>query len=385
MCDVERLFVIAAGNEGFPRTVSSPGSADAALTVGAVDRSDALAGFSSQGPRVGDDALKPDITAPGVGIVAARATGTEMGTPVDERYMTASGTSMATPHVAGAAVLLAQQHPDWKGGQLKSTLMGSAKPNTGLSVYQQGAGRVDAARAVTQTVTSDAASVSYGRVAWPYTSGPLAQTVTYRNTGTVDVTLTLAPNVTGPGGATPPTGMFTTSAATVTVPAGGQTQVTLTVDVSVGGPAGLYSGVLVATSGQTTVVTPLAVNKEEESYNLTITHLDGNGAPTQDAFLIVMGWDRNILEWGPANPDGTSTVRMPKGRYNLSASINSAQDTALLVQPIVDLTRDIALTLDARAAKPVSVTVPEPSAQLAFVDVATPTTRRSSRGEQGCT
>jgi hypothetical protein len=56
------LFVIAAGNAGDARTIASPGSADAALTVGAVDSSDAVAGFSSRGPRTGDEAIKPDIS-----------------------------------------------------------------------------------------------------------------------------------------------------------------------------------------------------------------------------------------------------------------------------------------------------------------------------------
>ncbi|MFD1326283.1 S8 family serine peptidase, partial [Micromonospora sonneratiae] len=148
------LFVIAAGNDGGEGTVGSPGSADAALTVGAVDRDDELAEFSSRGPRVGDEAIKPDVTAPGVDIVAARASGTEMGEPVGDSYVTSSGTSMATPHVAGAVALLAQQHPTWKADQLKATLVGSAKPNPGLTAFEQGAGRVDVARAITQTVTT---------------------------------------------------------------------------------------------------------------------------------------------------------------------------------------------------------------------------------------
>ncbi len=102
------LFVTAAGNDGRAGTVSSPGSADAALTVGAVDRSDALADFSSEGPRIGDGAVKPDITAPGVDIVAARATGTAMGSTVDDFYTAESGTSArpapaAPPHPPGCS------------------------------------------------------------------------------------------------------------------------------------------------------------------------------------------------------------------------------------------------------------------------------------------
>ncbi|HEX6343723.1 S8 family serine peptidase, partial [Umezawaea sp.] len=97
------LFVIAAGNSGSTETISSPGSADAALTVGAVDRNDGIAPFSSRGPRVGDGAVKPDVTAPGVDIVAAKSSTGVIGTPVADGYVSMSGTSMATPHVAGAA------------------------------------------------------------------------------------------------------------------------------------------------------------------------------------------------------------------------------------------------------------------------------------------
>ncbi|MDT7790558.1 MAG: hypothetical protein QOF58_8977, partial [Pseudonocardiales bacterium] len=105
------LFVVAAGNSG--RAVSSPAAADAALTVGAVDRADKLADFSSRGPRVGDGAIKPDITAPGVDIVAAKAKNGTIGTPVDANHVSLSGTSMATPHVAGAAAILAAKNPAW--------------------------------------------------------------------------------------------------------------------------------------------------------------------------------------------------------------------------------------------------------------------------------
>src|SRR5438067_1162513 len=95
------LFVIAAGNDGSDYSVGSPGSADDALTVGAVTKQEQLADFSSRGPRIGDSALKPDITAPGVDITAARSKDGFLGTPGD-MYMSLSGTSMATPHVAGS-------------------------------------------------------------------------------------------------------------------------------------------------------------------------------------------------------------------------------------------------------------------------------------------
>lgn len=120
------LFVIAAGNEGTdPYSVSAPGTADAALTVGSVDSSDVLAYNSGAGPRLKDDGLKPDLTAPGVEVLAARS---QYMTGGEGYYRTESGTSMAAPHVAGAAVLLAQKHPEWSGQQIKDALMSTSAP-----------------------------------------------------------------------------------------------------------------------------------------------------------------------------------------------------------------------------------------------------------------
>ncbi len=149
------LFVAAAGNSGpDDDTVSSPGAAATALTVGAVDGDDRLADFSSHGPLANSHSVKPELVAPGVDIVAARAAGTSMGQPVDTRYTAASGTSMATPHVAGAVALLAQRHPDWRAGQLKAALVGAADPVSGSDVYAIGAGRLDAARALSGVVST---------------------------------------------------------------------------------------------------------------------------------------------------------------------------------------------------------------------------------------
>jgi hypothetical protein len=108
---------------------------------------------------------------------------------------------------------------------------------------------------------------------------------------------------------------------------------------------------------------------EQESHQLTIRYLDRNGSPDPDAFAAVIGWDADVAEWPAVQPDGTSTVRLPAGRYNLGAMLGAEPDTALLVQPVVDLTRDLTVTLDARQAAPISLTVPEQSARTGFVDV----------------
>ena len=106
------VMCVAAGNEGpGAGTVGSPGCARQVITVGASDDADAVAGFSSRGPTL-DGRQKPDICLPGSGIVSARAKGTVMGTPVDERYTRASGTSMATPHATGAVALMLCANPE---------------------------------------------------------------------------------------------------------------------------------------------------------------------------------------------------------------------------------------------------------------------------------
>jgi subtilisin family serine protease len=365
------LFVVAAGNEG--ASVSSPGSADSALTVGAVDRSDRIATFSARGPRVGDEAIKPDVTAPGVDIVAARAEGTGAGVPAGDAYTSMSGTSMATPHVAGAAALLAQQHPDWTAGRLKATLLGSAQPAAEATAFEQGAGRVDLARAVTQALTSDPTSLSYGRVAWPHDDDqPATKTVTYGNDGSADAVLDLALQITGADGAPAPDGMFTLDTSRLTVPAGGVAQVKLTADTTVAAADGHYTGRLVATAGSARVVTPLALHREPESYDLTLSHLGDDGAATRDYATTLVGLDRH---WRTdVGVDSTVTLRVPKGRYGLSTALYRTRadggfEVAVLARPVLDLRASTTLTLDARLAKPVVMTVPDPSARSAVANI----------------
>ncbi len=371
------LFVIAAGNSGpDDHTIESPGSAEAALTVGAVDKQDNLADFSSRGPRVGDGGIKPDITAPGVDIVAARAAGTELGDPVGDKYVRLSGTSMATPHVAGAAALLAQQHPTWKASRLKPVLTSSAKANPDLSVYEQGAGRVDVAKAIAQTVLGTPVSLSFGLAAWPHTDDkPVTKQVTYRNTAKKAVTLALKVELNRPGGRPAPASAMRVSATSVTVPAGGSASVSVTSDTRHDGPDGAYSGRLVATGpGGDSLATPLGVEKEVESYDLTIRHRDRQGKATADAFDMVVGLDNETFLNLEAGDDGTAKVRLPKGTYVLDADISdfeSPDPTIVeLVQPTVALTQNTTIDADARIARPVTTTVHRSSVRPVLVDVA---------------
>jgi len=82
----------------------------------------AFASFSSGGPRTGDSALKPDITAPGVSIFSTSA-----GTGNGGQFL--SGTSMASPHVAGVAALTRQAHPTWKVEDIKAAIVNTGSPS----------------------------------------------------------------------------------------------------------------------------------------------------------------------------------------------------------------------------------------------------------------
>ncbi|MFD1146320.1 S8 family serine peptidase [Saccharothrix hoggarensis] len=370
------LFVIAAGNSGRPGSVGSPGSADAALTVGAVNRDDSIAPFSSRGPRVGDGAVKPDVTAPGVGIVAAKSSAGRIGDPVGDAHVSISGTSMATPHVAGAAALLVQQHPEWTGAQVKATLMASAKINPALTAFDQGAGRVDLGKAITTTVTSEPATLAMGRQSWPHDDDtPVTKELTYRNSGTQPVTFPVSVDAKGPDGKPAPAGLFTVSPATVTVPAGGTATVTVTSDTRVSAVDGAFAGAVV---GGDVVRTPVSVDREPESYDVTAEFIDADGKPTAEYSGVVMGVDNDVFEF-LSGGGGAVTTRLPKGEYMVHADVftGDPQDMriAVLPRPSLTVAGNAKVTFDARTAKPVAVTAPDPAAKPILGDIGL--TRRS--------
>ncbi|MGW1557755.1 S8 family peptidase [Streptomyces sp. NPDC002144] len=366
------LTVAAAGNEGPDAgTVDSPGAAESALTVGAVDGEDRLADFSSTGPTA-DNALKPDLTAPGVAIVSARAAHGHMGDPAADGYVSMSGTSMATPHAAGAAAILAQRHPDWTGARIKQALTASTTPTTGATGYQQGTGRLDVSRALEGEVASEQTSVSFGKQLWPHTDDrPLTRHITYRNDGDHPVTLDLTATATGPGGSTAPVGMFTLSTTQLTVPAGGTADVDLTADTRVEAADGTYSGTLVATARNgadpaaadpAAVRTAFGVVREAEAHDLTLKFLDRGGRPVSAPLTEILGysgtyWTTN-LEDSERISKGVYRVRVPRGDYVVDTVLADASGTSALVRPRLSLTGDTTVVFDARKAKPVRITAP---------------------------
>ncbi|WP_033775432.1 S8 family peptidase, partial [Salinispora oceanensis] len=347
----DTLFVIAAGNNN-GGLIGTPGTAESALTVGAIDKQDQLAGFSSVGPLARTGALKPDLTAPGVAINAARS----QHSTGDGMYQSLDGTSMATPHVAGAAAILAQQHPNWTGQQLKTALMSSTQGLADTySAYQVGTGRLDIAAAVNTTVRATG-STYFGYFDWPHqpTDTPVTKSVTLTNTSTTAVTLDLT---------TTGNEAFTPDIPTVTVPAEGQIDVPVTGDPTAA-DVGEHTGYLIGTNpttGETITRTSLGLIKEDEHYDLTIKLRDRNGEPTS-ARVHVKTTDYPFP--GYTDVDGERTLRLPPGFYTVFTELDVAGERsdslglALLVTPETVLDKPTEVILDASQAQLLDTATP---------------------------
>ncbi|HYM83422.1 MAG TPA: S8 family serine peptidase [Candidatus Dormibacteraeota bacterium] len=183
------------------------------------------ASFTSGGPRNGDSAPKPDVTAPGVSVFS-----TGVGTGTGGAFI--SGTSMACPLVAGSAAQVLQAHPGWTPDAVKAALMGTADASSvkiiGYNSRLNGAGVVQTQKA-TQTVAYATTADHLDSLAFGYQplGGPLVESksFTLTNTSASDITFDLASSALG----LPASVAFP---ASVTVPAGGTADVSVTISMS---------------------------------------------------------------------------------------------------------------------------------------------------------
>ncbi|MFH8473486.1 S8 family serine peptidase [Streptomyces sp. NPDC018000] len=358
----DTLFVIAAGNLGAGQnTVSSPGCAPSALTVGAVDRDDSTAQFSSRGPVTGSHTLKPEIAAPGVGISAAAAGGRGV-----YAYQSMSGTSMATPHVAGAAAIVKQRHPEWTAQQIKAALVSSAKSDIPGDVRETGGGRLDVKAAIDTTVVG-APAVQGGSFNWPQDrSDRTTVDVPYTNSGSKPVKLSLkVSGVTGNDGSAVRSSVAELDASTVTVPAGATVKVPLEIDPAAKLKAAQYgdvTGRVLATGPDgVKVSTPFSVYVQPETVTLRVKLVDRAGKPAKGLSSVdLIGTDTSAGDRRFNNGVTEQVYQVRPGAYFVSSFIATPdakdatgkmlESVGYLARPQLNVTKDATLVLDARKA-----------------------------------
>jgi subtilisin family serine protease len=230
---------IAAGNdfEDFGRgSIGSPGSAEKAITAAAVTKQLAIAGFSSSGPTPISLEMKPDVAAPGVDITSSVP-------PSDGSWASFSGTSMATPHVAGAVALLLQRHPDWTPAQVKSALVLTGKPvpsaQTELPTTREGGGLIQVPAANVPLIFAAPTDLSFGLL---HTATSATRSVTLTDAGGGAGVWTASVALQGT-----PVGATVTVPSTITVP--GRLEVTASASTSA--PEADITGFVLLTLGTT--------------------------------------------------------------------------------------------------------------------------------------
>lgn len=243
-------FLGARGDGASAKQLVAADGTSVTITAAAVSNPSykALAGFTAGGPRIGDSALKPDITAPGVGTISARA-GSGTGSLVE------SGTSMASPTTAGVAADVLSKRPGLTPAQVKGILMSTADP-AGVQAYDPrtaGAGLVQARRAVDAatfaSVADGTASVSFG---YRPQDGALSVTkpLTISNLSSSTLTCDLSSSFTGDAqGAT-----LALAPSSITLPAGVSRQVNVTISMSAAAVAALPAAEPASGNGSVTSV-----------------------------------------------------------------------------------------------------------------------------------
>jgi subtilisin family serine protease len=296
-------FVIAAGNSYDYGTIGSPGVAEDAITVGATDFNDYTAYFSSKGPVENTFAIKPDVAAPGVSIYSS---------VLNNQYEYYNGTSMASPHVAGAAALLLDKNPTWTPAMIKGALMGTADNSNATTIWDQGAGRIDVLAAIQSELVFAPGSISLGVSDQSSSSWVTVKTITLENLTASDQNVTLSSEGESIGSGID----ISISPASITIPANSsqEFEITFTIDVetlAMKAYPEAYTGYVVATSASQTVKAPYAFLHSD------VVHLELTGELPGVVFVI--GTNPGNYYWKPFNPAPEIDLLLPAGTYDFIA------------------------------------------------------------------
>ena len=271
-----------------------------------------LAAFSSLGPTVGDNFLKPDLVAVG----GSDTFYTELYIPTQSYdplsdlysangYEAASGTSFSAPIVAGAALLVKQAHPGFTPAQIKSALVNSAAQTITVDengdpapIPSVGNGLLDTGAAVQTTVTVDPVSVSFGAVS----AVPVTKPITITNSSSASVTLSLSVTINNASANT----NVTLDKNSLTLAGGASGTVNLGLSGSAP-TAGAYYGFVLIQGGPTTLRVPYYfVVGNGIADNVLYIAGGGDGVVGQDIGPILV---RVIDPFGVAVPNSTVTFR----------------------------------------------------------------------------
>jgi len=278
------LFVAAAGNNASNNDVTPtyPASYGAAteIAVAATNQSDNLAPFSNYG------ANTVDLGAPGTNILS---------TVIGSAYAYASGTSMATPHVSGAAALILSRTPTLTAAQLKSAVTGSIDLDPALSGKTRTGGRLNVCKAFPgcgAILSTSPASLAFSA---PGGTNPAAQTLTLRNTGAAGMTWTVAVSTGGAGN------WLAVSPSSGSLGAGASGSLQVAVQSSALAP-GNYAGSIMVTGGHA-MGSPAAL-----PVNLTVTPPSLQVSPLALAFSMAPGGARPAAQVLTVTNKGTGAL-----------------------------------------------------------------------------
>jgi len=295
---------------------------------------DVLAAFSSRGP-LPDAQLgisKPDVVAPGVQILAGHtpAPNQPEGGPTGQLFQAIAGTSMSSPHVAGAGALLKALHPDWSPGQIKSALMTTAWTKvtredgaTPAGPYDMGAGRIDLRFAGDPGLTFDIPAeqyasgknhlqdLNYPSISMPVMPGRQSTVRVVHSVLPVDTTWSATAEVTG-------SIKLTINPRHISVPAFGDASFVVTVDAG-RMPEGAYFGHIVLSNGDRRLHIPVSFVRRQPQVALA-QHCEPDTIPRKQYTNCTVTATNNGLE--PATIGIRD--RVPRGLRVQASSVVSA-------------------------------------------------------------